>query len=120
MSKLKIEKGKWYTCIKKIRYGKAMFFNGVTVLCQENDVLVDTLGNELVFNESFERDGYNIDNHFRLATENEIPTEEQEIMDFEHRRSDCIYFLDTAKKHYASTVELDACIEWLKRLKNRR
>ena len=32
---------------------------------------------------------------------------------------DTIYFLDTAKKHYASTVELDACIDWLKSLKQR-
>lgn len=35
----------------------------------------------------------------------------------EHRIKDIIYFLDTAKKHYASTVELDACIDWLKSLK---
>ena len=35
----------------------------------------------------------------------------------EHRVKDTIYFLETAKKHYASTVELDACIDWLKSLK---
>ena len=34
----------------------------------------------------------------------------------EHRLKDTIYFLDTAKEHYASTVELDACIDWLKSL----
>lgn len=37
----------------------------------------------------------------------------------EHRAEDTIYFLDTAKKHYASTVELDACIDWLKSLKDK-
>lgn len=37
----------------------------------------------------------------------------------EHRVEDTIYFLDTAKKHYASTIELDACIDWLKSLKDR-
>jgi len=37
----------------------------------------------------------------------------------EHRIKDTIYFLETAKKHYASTVELDACISWLERLKKR-
>lgn len=37
----------------------------------------------------------------------------------EHRIKDTIYFLDTAKKHYASTVELDACINWLELLKQR-
>ena len=37
----------------------------------------------------------------------------------EHRVKDTIYFLDTAKKHYASTAELDACINWLKSLKDR-
>ena len=37
----------------------------------------------------------------------------------EHRVKDTIYFLETAKKHYASTVELDACIDWLKSIKNR-
>lgn len=35
----------------------------------------------------------------------------------EHRVKDTIYFLDTAKKHYASTVELDACIDWLKSIR---
>lgn len=36
----------------------------------------------------------------------------------EHRLKDTIYFLDTAKKHYASsTEELDACIDWLKSLR---
>lgn len=37
----------------------------------------------------------------------------------EHRVKDIIYFLDTAKKHYASTVELDACIDWCKSFKER-
>ena len=37
----------------------------------------------------------------------------------EHRVEDIIYFLDTAKKHYASIVELDACINWLKSIKER-
>lgn len=37
----------------------------------------------------------------------------------EHRVNDTIYFLDSAKKHYASTVEIDACIDWLKSLKQR-
>ena len=37
----------------------------------------------------------------------------------EHRVKDTIYFLETAKKHYASTVELGACIDWLKSLKDR-
>jgi hypothetical protein len=37
----------------------------------------------------------------------------------EHRLEDAIYFLDTAKKHYACTDELDACINWLKSLKQR-
>ena len=37
----------------------------------------------------------------------------------EHKLKDIIYFLDTAKSHYASTVELDACIDWLKSLKDR-
>lgn len=37
----------------------------------------------------------------------------------EHRVKDTIYFLDTAKKHYASIVEIDACIEWLKSLKGK-
>lgn len=36
-----------------------------------------------------------------------------------HRLEDTIYFLNTAKNHYASTVELDACIDWLKSLKKR-
>ncbi len=35
----------------------------------------------------------------------------------EHKIKDIVYFLNTAKKHYASTVELDACIDWLKSLR---
>lgn len=37
----------------------------------------------------------------------------------EYRAKLIIYFLETAKKHYASTVELDACIDWLKSLKEK-
>lgn len=37
----------------------------------------------------------------------------------EYRVKDTIYFLDTAKKHYASVIELYACIDWLKSLKQR-
>lgn len=37
----------------------------------------------------------------------------------EYRAKLTIYFLETAKKHYASTVELDACIDWLKSLKEK-
>jgi len=37
----------------------------------------------------------------------------------EHRMNDDVYFIETAKKHYASTVELDACINWIKSLKQR-
>ena len=37
----------------------------------------------------------------------------------EHRRNDAIYFLETAKTHYADTSELDATISWLKSLQNR-
>lgn len=35
----------------------------------------------------------------------------------ENKIDSICYFLDTAKKHYGSTVELDACIEWLKYLR---
>ena len=41
-------------------------------------------------------------------------TEEDEI-----KVDDVIYFLDTAKIHYASTKALDDCIDWLKSLKQR-
>ena len=37
----------------------------------------------------------------------------------EHRYSDVIYFLETAKKHYASVSEIEASISWLKSLKER-
>jgi len=39
--------------------------------------------------------------------------------DDEKRIKDIIYFLNTAKKHYASTTVLDACIDWLKSLKDK-
>ena len=37
----------------------------------------------------------------------------------ESKVKDVIYFLDTAKVHYASTKALDDCIDWLKSLKQR-
>ena len=37
----------------------------------------------------------------------------------ESKVEDVIYFLDTAKVHYASTKALDDCIDWLKSLKQR-
>jgi hypothetical protein len=36
----------------------------------------------------------------------------------ENRINDTIYFLETAKKHYASTVELDACIDLVKSIRH--
>ena len=50
---------------------------------------------------------------FTLQSEQEWSEED------EHKIKDIVYFLDTAKKHYASTVELDSCIDWLKSLKQR-
>lgn len=35
----------------------------------------------------------------------------------EHRYGDAIYFLETAKKHYADTSEIELTIEWLKSLR---
>lgn len=49
------------------------------------------------------------------SLKNRVTTECSE--ENEKRVEDIIYFLDTAKKHYASTVELDACINWLKSLR---
>lgn len=37
--------------------------------------------------------------------------------DDEHRCKDAIYFLETAKKHYACTSEIELTIEWLKSLR---
>ncbi len=35
----------------------------------------------------------------------------------EHIAKDTIYFLENAKKHYASTIAIDSCIDWLETLK---
>jgi len=37
----------------------------------------------------------------------------------ESKVKEIVYFLDTAKVHYASTTALDDCVEWLKSLKQR-
>lgn len=37
----------------------------------------------------------------------------------ESKVKEIVYFLDTAKVHYASTTALDDCIEWLKSLKQK-
>ena len=52
--------------------------------------------------------------NFDKDSEEQKPAEWSE--DDEHRRNDAIYFLETAKKHYADTSELDATIFWLKSL----
>lgn len=54
------------------------------------------------------------DKYYHLKIEKPAWSEEDE-----HRLEDAIYFLDTAKKHYASIDELDACIDWLKSIKQR-
>lgn len=49
---------------------------------------------------------------------NICPQPKQEWSDEDkHRCKDAIYFLETAKKHYASTSEIELTIEWLKSLK---
>lgn len=55
----------------------------------------------------------------RVGCEANCTTTKEWSEDDEHRVKDAIYFLGTAKKHYAITVELDACIDWLKSLKQR-
>lgn len=35
----------------------------------------------------------------------------------EHRRKDAIYFLESAKRHYADTSEIEKTIDWLKSLR---
>ena len=52
----------------------------------------------------------------RVGCEANCTTAKEWSEEDEHRIKDTIYFLDTAKKHYASTEELDACIDWLKSL----
>ena len=37
----------------------------------------------------------------------------------EHRRKDAIYFLESAKRHYADTSEIEKSIDWLKSLPER-
>ena len=37
----------------------------------------------------------------------------------EHRRTDAIYFLESAEKHYADTSEIEKTIDWLKSLKDK-
>ena len=53
------------------------------------------------------------------SLKNRVQPQQEWSEEDEHRITDAIYFLDTAKKHYASTEELRACIEWLKSLKER-
>lgn len=55
----------------------------------------------------------------RVGCEANCTTTKEWSEEDEHRVKDTIYFLDTAKKHYASAVELDACIDWLKSLEDR-
>jgi hypothetical protein len=54
----------------------------------------------------------------RVGCEVNCTTTKEWSEEDEHKLKDIIYFLDTAKKHYASTVELDACIDWLKSIRS--
>ena len=50
----------------------------------------------------------------RIVKKEQKPVEWSE--EDKHRCGDAIYFLETAKKHYASTSEIELTIEWLKSL----
>ena len=63
-----------------------------------------------------EQGSQNLANSAKTCKEEHNPAWSEED---EHRITDTIYFLDTIKKHYASTEELCSCIEWLKSLKER-
>ena len=52
---------------------------------------------------------------FSRGHENDFTSKEWGEED-EHRRKDAIYFLETAKAHYADTSEIEATISWLKSL----
>ena len=65
---------------------------------------------------------------FKKAKDKEINWLENRIKSFrpikqewseedEHRRKDAIYFLESAKKHYADTSEIEKTIDWLKSLR---
>ena len=43
--------------------------------------------------------------------------EPEESEEDEHRRKDAIYFLESAKRHYADTSEIEKAIDWLKSLR---
>jgi hypothetical protein len=51
----------------------------------------------------------------KLQDEQKLKWSEQD----KNKIEDIIYFLDTAKAHYASTEALDDCVDWLKSLKQR-
>ena len=55
-----------------------------------------------------------VDDTLRIALETLIP--ELAESEDEHRRKDAIYFLESAKKHYADTSEIEKTIAWLKSL----
>lgn len=75
---LKIEKGTWYVCTRKFRYGSCMFYKGAMYLCLEDGTLIDTTGHTMVFNQRFIDDGYSVCEHFRPATQSEVGLTGQE------------------------------------------
>lgn len=60
-----------------------------------------------------------MENNWLKCIKNRVQPKQEWSEEDEHRVGDTIYFLETAKKHYASDVELNACIDWLKSLKDR-
>ena len=101
----RIKKGKWYVCIhdfcnNSIRIGE--------IIQAEHDNTIRGIGFLYMENK-----------YFRPAFENEIPQKSKWSEEDESKVKDVIYFLDTAKVHYASTKALDDCIDWLKSLKQR-
>lgn len=46
-------------------------------------------------------------------------SEPEESEEDEHRRKDAIYFLESAKRHYADTSEIEKSIDWLESLRSR-
>jgi len=79
---------------------------------------IDNIWSKLSCNNWFTADKcgfYEVIHHFANWIEEHQPKEWSE--DDEHRCKDAIYFLETAKKHYACTSEIELTIKWLKSLR---
>lgn len=103
---LELKAGRWYICHRAFccRADHLTVQEGERFMCEKDDVVK----------------GFVIKDAEKYFKECNAPAPEAKWSEEDESKvEDIVYFLNTAKTHYASTEAIDDCVEWLKSLKQR-